>query len=125
MELCHVTAQKSARLSLNRQGPRGPHVEAADILVPELEDVVGGGDRGEVQRHFVRQDEPAVCEVAVAGVEEGEEAGAREEAVPHPVAQDEVHLYRDSRGRIELAATEFQVSRDFRSQNRSWASYVP
>ena len=88
-------------MSLHRQRLGAAHVVAAHVFVPELEDVVGGGDRGEVERRLVRQEEAAVGEILVAGVEEGEEAGAREEAVPHPVAQNEVHLVKKEKCRAK------------------------
>ena len=87
--------------SLHRQRLGAAHVVAAHVFVPELEDVVGGGDRGEVERRLVRQEEAAVGEILVAGVEEGEEAGAREETVPHPVAQNEVHLVKKEKCRAK------------------------
>ena len=89
------TKNAASRSSLHRQRLGAAHVVAAHIFVPEIEDVVRGGDGGEVERRLVRQEEAAVGEVLVAGVEEAEEAGAREETVPHPVAQNKVYLVGD------------------------------
>ena len=118
-----VKAALRSRSSLHRQRPGAAHVEATDVFVPEVEDVVRGGDRGEVERRFVRQEEAAVGEVLVAGVKEGEEARAREETVPHPVAQNKVHLVKGKETltksrRVKILGKSLGKFRDLRSK---WA----
>eukprot|EP00636_Phaeomonas_parva_P000135 CAMPEP_0118867778 /NCGR_PEP_ID=MMETSP1163-20130328/11251_1 /TAXON_ID=124430 /ORGANISM="Phaeomonas parva, Strain CCMP2877" /LENGTH=1045 /DNA_ID=CAMNT_0006802227 /DNA_START=145 /DNA_END=3281 /DNA_ORIENTATION=+ len=72
----------------------GRHVKAVDVVpvVDLLIHVLAVFDAANVERSGIGQQQPVVDEPAIPGVDDGVQHGLIEQEVPHPLADDAVHL---------------------------------